>query len=245
MKLFFVIFCLFVEIQLWDPKKKCWFSQKILIFTYDPPKKKLWVKCCKLDPKVVLLRFKNVFSSCFWDLLHKKSEQNFFLIGQILVIFWKNWKKHDFFMVFFWSPYFSTQNRQTTTKNHVGHPNCVKASPKKIIRHCDQNSRLNSKKLDPPIGPIGGGVFLKSSTFKLFYFLWICSGRGSKTTGWVPNILGSGFLHWKKWKKKEPNLLFLTHAVRWYMYIGGSFGHSEYFGVLHNLCSGRSSDNFL
>ena len=147
MKLFFVIFCLFVEIP-----KKCWFSQKILIFTYDPKKHKLWVKWCKLNPKVVLIRFKNVFSSCFWDLLQKKSEQKIFLIGQILVIFWKNWKKTRFFDGFvFDPPYFFGRKQTNYQKNHVGHPNCLKSLPKKFIGHCDQNSRLNSKKLDPPL----------------------------------------------------------------------------------------------
>ena len=77
--LFFIILCLFVEI----PKNHD-FSQKILIFTYDPKKYKLWVKVCEFAPKIVLICFKNVSNTCFWDLLQKH-----FKIGQIFVIFGK------------------------------------------------------------------------------------------------------------------------------------------------------------
>ena len=97
--------------------KKSFFSQKILIFTYDPKKYKLWVKVCEFALKIVLICFKNVSENCFGDLLQKKSKQKNFKIGQIFVIFWKNLEKTRFFYGFFFDPtHFSAENRQTTKK---------------------------------------------------------------------------------------------------------------------------------
>ena len=87
-----IILCLFVEI----PKNHD-FSKKILIFTYDPKKYKLWVKVCKFALKIVLICFENVSDNCFWDLLQKKSKQNNFKIGQNLVIFLEKFGKNTIF----------------------------------------------------------------------------------------------------------------------------------------------------
>ena len=171
MKLFFVIFCLFVEIP-----KKMLLSQKILIFTYewyDPKKHKLWVKVCKLDPKLVLIRFKNVFGSCFWDLLQKKSKQKFFKIGQILIIFWKNWKKTRFFAVFFFDPPIFRPKTDKLPKKSCRPSELRKIITKKIYRTLWSKFTAEFKKIRPPYTPYkGGGVLLKSSTFKPLYFLW-------------------------------------------------------------------------
>ena len=112
MKLFFVIFCLLLR-----SPQKCWFSQKIRIFTYDLKKQKLRVKWCKLNPKVVLMRFKNDFSSYFLGLLQKKRKQKIFLNRSNFGHFLKKLEKNTIFCWFFFDPpIFSAENRQTTKK---------------------------------------------------------------------------------------------------------------------------------
>ena len=145
MNLFFVTFCFFVKIP-----KKSWFSQKILIFTWNPKKYKLWVKVCKLNPKLVLIRFKNVFGTCFWDLLQKKSKQKFFKIGQILVIFWKNWKKTRFFDGFFLTPLFFGRKQTNYQKKSCRPSQLPKIITKKIYRTLWSKFTAEFKKIRPP-----------------------------------------------------------------------------------------------
>ena len=161
-----IILCLFVEI----PKNHD-FSQKILIFTYDPKKYKLWVKVCEFALKIVLICFKNVSENCFWDLLQKKSKQKNFKIGQIFVIFWKNLEKTRFFYGFFFDPtHFSAENRQTTKKfrpttRHIQNP-----SQKNFGGHSTKIDAKNPKSRPPPFWAKRGGVLLKYDLIYVFYW---------------------------------------------------------------------------
>ena len=124
-----IILCLFLEI----PKNHD-FSQKTLIFTYDPKKYKLWVKVCEFALKIVLICFKNVSENCFWLFgiyYRKKVNKKILKSAKILSFFGKIWKKHDFFMDFWPHPFFSRKqtNNQTIPANYPTYP---KSLPKKF-----------------------------------------------------------------------------------------------------------------
>jgi len=57
----------------------------------------------------------------------------FFKSVKFWSFFEKIGKNHDFFMVFFLTPYFFGQKQANYQKNHIGHPNFLKSSPKKFI----------------------------------------------------------------------------------------------------------------
>ena len=142
--------------------KKSFFSQKILICTYDPKKYKLWVEVCEFALKIVLICFKNVSDNCFWDLLQKKSKQKNFKIGQILVFFWKNWEKTRFLDGFFFDPtHFSAENRQTTKKFRPTTRHILNPSQKHFGGHSTKIDAKNPKSRPPPLfgSKRGGGVF--------------------------------------------------------------------------------------
>ena len=148
-----IILCLFLEI----PKNHD-FSQKTLIFTYDPKKYKLWVKVCEFALKIVLICFKNVSENCFWDLLQTKSKQKNFKIGQIFVIFWKNLEKIRFFYGFFLTPPIFQPKTDKQPKNSGQLPDMSKILPKKTFgEHSTKIDAKNPNSRPPPLlGQKGG-----------------------------------------------------------------------------------------
>ena len=76
---------------------------------------------------MVLICFKNVFDTCFGDLLQKQSTQKNFKIGHILVILGGKLGENTIFYVFFFTPLFfrpesvQSQKKISATKNTQNH----------------------------------------------------------------------------------------------------------------------------
>ena len=139
----------------------------------SPQKHKLWVKWCKLNPKVVLIRFKNVFSSFFWDLLQKKKWTKIFFNRSNFGHFLKKLDKNTIFLWFFLTPYFSPKTDKLPKKS-CRPSQLRKIITKKIYRTLWSKFTAKFKKIRPPVGPIGGVLcvfeILNFQTFLLSMF---------------------------------------------------------------------------
>ena len=163
-----IILCLFLEI----PKNHD-FSQKILIFTYDPKKYKLWVKVCEFALKIVVICFKSVSDNCFWIYYRKKVNKTILKSAKIWSFFGKIWKKHDFLMDFFLTPPIFRPKTDKQPKNSGQLPDISKILPKKILVGIAQKLTQKIQKVDPPLfGPKRGGLFLKYDLIYVFYWAW-------------------------------------------------------------------------
>ena len=166
----------------------------MLIFTYNPQKHKLWVKVCKLNPKVVLICFKTFSVLVFGIYCRKKVSKKIFQIGQNFGHFLKNLRKQNtIFLCFFFSApppplFFRPKKVADYQNNHVDHPNYLKSWTKKIYRTLWCKFTAEFKKIRPPYRPYGVGEILHfPSRFK---FWWEKSrfenDRGEKNPGFPP-----------------------------------------------------------
>ena len=136
-----------------------------MIFTYDPKKYKLWIKVCEFAPKIVLICFKNVSDTCFWNLLQKKSKQKHFKIDQIWSFLGKIGKKHDYLCFFFDPTHFTAENRQTTQKFRPTTRHIQNHSPKHFGGHSTKIDAKNQKSRPPPPYWAKKGEYKKTYTF--------------------------------------------------------------------------------
>ena len=153
-------------------KEKFNFSQKIIFFH----------KCCKntkivsgyayFTPKLFEMCLKGYCGLVCAFRWKKKRILKVLVLVKIWSFFKKNTKKGEFSLLFFLTTLFSVGNRQTSKKNHIGHPKWLKCWPKQFWWHWNKNWREKSTIwTPPPIDPyMGGGCFWNQNL--VYVFTW-------------------------------------------------------------------------